>query len=96
MKKRYILVLFIILLIFIALFYYFYKFENNNKSNKKEVENKIEKYEIKDTKKSMSIVMVGDAVIHNGIYLDASLGNGQYDFKDMFEYITPTSPLSKV
>lgn len=85
MKKRYIL--FLILLIFIALFCYFYKFENNNKSEKKEVENKIEKEEVKDAKKSMSIVMVGDAVIHNGVYLDASIGNGQYDFKSMFEYM---------
>lgn len=37
-----------------------------------------------DVKKSMSIVMVGDALIHDSIYKDAYIGNNSYDFMDMF------------
>jgi len=43
--------------------------------------------EVKD--KKMSIVMVGDALIHGAVYLDASNGDGTYNFKPMFTYITP-------
>lgn len=36
-----------------------------------------------------SLIMAGDALIHNGVYLDAYQGNNSYDFKPMFEYIKP-------
>ncbi len=39
--------------------------------------------------KKMSIVMVGDALIHGAVYADASLGNGTYDFSKMFTSIEP-------
>ena len=41
----------------------------------------------KDEKRSMSIVMVGDALIHDSIYKDAYIGENNYDFKNMFDYI---------
>jgi Putative enzyme of poly-gamma-glutamate biosynthesis (capsule formation) len=54
----------------------------------KEPEEKIEEpIEIPDRK--MSIVMVGDALIHGAVYLDASLGKGKYDFTKMFTDIEP-------
>ena len=40
--------------------------------------------EVKDSKRSMSLVMVGDALIHDSIYKDAYVGDNNYDFMDMF------------
>ena len=40
--------------------------------------------EVKDSKRSMSLVMVGDALIHDSIYKDAYAGDNNYDFMDMF------------
>lgn len=37
-----------------------------------------------DEKKSMSIVMVGDALIHDSIYKDAYVSDNNYDFMSMF------------
>ena len=36
-----------------------------------------------------SVFMVGDALIHSSIYIDADQGNGTYDFKPMLQYIKP-------
>lgn len=44
---------------------------------------------IEPEEKRMSLVAVGDALIHSGIYTDAYIGNGNYDFSDMFEEIKP-------
>ncbi len=44
--------------------------------------------EVKDERR-MSIVMVGDALIHGAVYLDAAKGNGKYDFNSMFTYLGP-------
>ena len=35
------------------------------------------------------MIMAGDALIHNGVYSDAHLGNNKYEFKPMFEEIKP-------
>ena len=37
----------------------------------------------------LSMIMAGDALIHNGVYSDAHLGNNKYEFKPMFEEIKP-------
>lgn len=37
----------------------------------------------------MSIVMVGDALIHGAVYMDAAKGNGKYDFTSMFTDLGP-------
>lgn len=39
--------------------------------------------------KRMSLVSVGDTLIHGAVYMDASLGNGNYDFSSMFTDIAP-------
>lgn len=67
--------------------------------NPKEVEQPVEhqKQEAKETKKEYhaSFVGVGDALLHNGVYLDAATGkvgsDGYqiYDFTEMFTYIKP-------
>lgn len=38
-----------------------------------------------------SLLMVGDALIHYGVYNDAKQSDGSYDFKPMLEYIKPIS-----
>lgn len=81
--KKYIFILVLLLVIGGSIFFIKYP----NKKVLKE-QPKVEKKIVKEKKKTMSIVMVGDAVIHNGIYLDASLGNSNYDFKSMFSYIS--------
>ncbi len=40
--------------------------------------------EVVDKKRSMSIVMVGDALIHDSIYKDAYVGDNNYNFMNMF------------
>ncbi len=42
-----------------------------------------------NTKYELSMIMAGDALIHNGVYLDAYEGNDFYNFKPMFEDIKP-------
>ena len=39
--------------------------------------------------KRMSLVAVGDALIHAALYLDASTGNNTYDFSYMFTEVEP-------
>ena len=38
-----------------------------------------------------TVFMVGDALIHGGVYSDAHQGDGSYDFKPMLQYIKPIS-----
>ena len=52
--------------------------KNDQSINKQVIE------EVEDEKKSMSLVMVGDALIHDSIYKDAYVGDNNYDFKNMF------------
>lgn len=59
-------------------------------SEKIEEDKKEEKEQIKEpVEKRMSIVMVGDALIHGAIYMDAYKGNNKYDFTSMFTDIEP-------
>ena len=88
------LVLFLILIALICFAFNFGKkqlFKNDNspktvKKEKKKAEEKEQNYKI-------SLFAVGDALIHNGVYMDAdthtkgSDGYEAYDFKKMFTYI---------
>ena len=67
---------------------------NNNKGDDKKVETKTDdkKEEIKveeKPEKRISLAMVGDVLVHETVYLDADLGNGNYDFSHMFTNIEP-------
>ena len=59
--------------------------ENNNKpkDNKSDIKEDLQK------EKRMSLVAVGDALIHGAVYTDASLGNNNYDFSKMFTDVAP-------
>ena len=44
---------------------------------------------IKSVPKRMSLVAVGDALLHGSVYMDADIGNNKYNFSPMFTYIEP-------
>ncbi len=53
-------------------------------------EGKEEKIEFKEKKEyKLSLIMAGDALIHDAVYKDAYIGDNEYDFSDMFEEIRP-------
>lgn len=81
------IILFSIILIGIGFGLEYRNHKNNNNYSKKE-----EKKEVKKEKDyKASIVMVGDALIHWGVYNDAKQSNGSYDFKPQLSEIKPIS-----
>ena len=96
-KVRYGNVILFLILIFLVGFAFNYgrkKFFSNENSNPK-TEKKAKKKDTKPKEENykISLVAVGDALIHNGVYMDADLhkkgadGYEAYDFKKMFTYI---------
>ena len=81
------LLIMILLIIFGVIFgiSYINKEKKNNKESKKKQEEIVEQ----SKEKRMSLVAVGDALIHGAVYMDASIGNGNYDFSNMFTDIEP-------
>lgn len=93
-KKRRVkksLILFILFLLLLGIIWFAYTIlSKDNKSEIKKDPNK--KEEIKEENipdRKASIVMVGDALIHGAVYLDASIGGNKYDFTSMFNDIEP-------
>jgi len=86
MKKVRILLILIVLLSMIGAIVYFNDNTKTNREVKKEVviEEQVEDVIEEPKRKELSLVMVGDALIHDSIYKDASLGDGNYDFMSMF------------
>ena len=76
-KKGFFALLLLFIIIGLGMWYYIY-----NQSSK--LEKKVENYQAK-------IFMVGDALIHWGVYNDAKQSDGSYDFKPMLEAIKPIS-----
>ncbi|MGM9875893.1 MAG: CapA family protein [Bacilli bacterium] len=79
---------FILCIILIIFFSYFVIDKLGSNKNNSDIESK--KENIKENDK-ISLIMVGDNLIHDKIYKEASRnagGNG-YDFKPMYEYIKP-------
>lgn len=82
-----------IILVFILIIFLFSKCDGNSKkydsnNSSKNTINKV-KDNKKDNNKSMSIVMVGDVLIHESVYLDAKKSDGTYDFSKMFTDVKP-------
>lgn len=83
LKIKYSNIFFIIVLI---IFIYFLC------SSKVLLEKEIPKVEIEEpkvTETSLSLIMVGDCLIHGAIYDDAKTTNGSYDFSKMLELVKP-------
>ena len=86
MKKKYVILILVIILIGILGAFFFL----NNEKEKPKKENKVEEVkkepEVKTSK--LSLVMVGDALLHGSVYRDA-YKNGVYNFDSHLEYIKP-------
>lgn len=83
------------LMAFFIIFLFFtistFKPELNTQENKiaqpKKVENNVKKQFI--TNSSLSLIMVGDCLIHGAIYDDAKTATGSYDFAKMLDLVKP-------
>lgn len=90
-KKGFFALLFFFIIIGLGMWYYIYNQSSklNNKVEKKVKEPVVEKKKVENYQ--AKIFMVGDALIHWGVYNDAKQSDGSYDFKPMLEAIKPIS-----
>ena len=86
MKKKYVIVALLALTLASILIVFTLKEKKVETKEPKKVLEKEEKEEIKTSK--LSLVMVGDALLHSSVYNDA-YKNGVYDFTSQLEYIKP-------
>ncbi len=86
MKKKYVIVALLALTLASILIVFTLKEKKVETKEPKKVLEKEEKEEIKASK--LSLVMVGDALLHSSVYNDA-YKNGVYDFSSQLEYIKP-------
>ena len=86
-------ILFLLIIIFLVIFIISSCTNKDRKEVKitTESEKKVEKKlkNVKETKKRISLVMVGDVLIHEAIYKDALNNDGTYEFDQMFEEVKP-------
>lgn len=84
-KKKLLSFIFIIVLIVLLSGIIIYKFGNKNNNVKEDI-----KEEVKENDK-ISLIMVGDNLIHSSLYQDANKNANYsgYDFKPMYELIKP-------
>ena len=89
-KKKNVFVAILIFILIICVVVAGYLFITSDKKEVKEgnKEEVVEK-EQKPKEKRMSLVAVGDTLIHAALYLDASRGNNTYDFSYMFTDVEP-------
>ena len=85
MKKKYVIFIVLIILIFISGLYLLKK-ESPNEPKREEKNEEVQKEETKTSK--LSLIMVGDALLHGSVYRDA-YKNGVYNFDSQLEYIKP-------
>ncbi len=82
----------LVILAFLLLFGLVVLFLKLNTPKKAKKDPVIEKEEVKVPKVyEASVFMVGDALIHSNVYIDARGADGSYDFKPMLEQIKPIS-----
>ena len=90
LKKKPIILLLLFIFLIISLFLFINKYNTkpiiNEKKDKEEI---IKKEEIIEEKNNLSLVMVGDVLIHEAVFKDALNNDGSYDFNSMFEDIKP-------
>ncbi len=87
MKKKYVIFVVLIVFIFISGLYLLKKeYQNEPKQEAKEKNVEVKKENTKTSK--LSLIMVGDALLHGSVYRDA-YKNGVYNFDSQLEYIKP-------
>ena len=79
------------LVVLFSLVFVYFLTKSSPKKEKEEGNNKVQevKKEEKEQDYQLSMVMVGDNLIHSSIYKDASDGKGGYDFRKMYELVKP-------
>ena len=95
MKKffKYLLLTLLALALSFSLYYvikvYFIKDKTVDEKENVVQEEKIEDKKVYPKINKLSMIMTGDALIHNSVFKDAALGDGNYDFTKQMEYIAP-------
>lgn len=85
MKKKYVILVLIVVIVGLGV-YLLTQNKEKPKENKKETAEVKKEPEVKTSK--LSLVMVGDGLLHSSVYNDA-YKDGVYDFKPQLEYIKP-------
>ena len=86
MKKKLVFVILIIILLIGGIYLYT---KNNQQENPKQLKKETKEVKKEEPKTSkLSLVMVGDALLHSSLYKDG-YKNGKYDFSSQLEYIKP-------
>lgn len=88
-KKMPIVILLLIIIGGIVGVWYLMNNSNNKVSSKKNSKSKNETTEKIEKTKKMSLVAVGDCLIHGAVYMDARTGTDSYDFSSMIELVGP-------
>jgi len=89
LKIRNIILTFLILILLISLVLTGYLYFTKDKESNKIEEKPQEIIEEEPKEKRMSLVAVGDALIHAALYLDAQTEYNKYDFNYMFTEVAP-------
>ena len=86
MKKKLVFVILLIILLIGGIYLYT---KNNQQEKPKQLKKETEEVKKEEPKTSkLSLVMVGDALLHSSLYKDG-YKNGKYDFSSQLEYIKP-------
>lgn len=86
MKKKLVFVILLIILLIGGIYLYT---KNNQQEKPKELKKETKEVKKEEPKTSkLSLVMVGDALLHSSLYKDG-YKNGKYDFSSQLEYIKP-------
>ena len=79
----------VILIVLVAIYFFKDFFKTDIKNGDKKQDNPLEVVDSKEENYQLSMVMVGDNLIHSSIYKDAYDENGGYDFTKMYELVKP-------
>lgn len=86
MKKKLVFVILLIVLVLVGIYLYT---KNNQPKQSKELKKETEEIKEEEPKKSkLSLIMVGDALLHSSLYRDG-YKDGKYDFTSQLEFIKP-------
>lgn len=88
-KKLPIFILILIILLVVVGILFVLKYTNNSDDDINVKSKKEQSVEIKDETKKMSLVAVGDCLIHGAVYIDARTGANTYDFSNMISLVKP-------
>jgi len=92
LKKKPLIIILVLLILVVWAVGAYLLFNNTDLFSKKETKKKVAQkitVQKEDVDYEAKVFMVGDALIHSSIYIDARQNDGSYDFKPMLQYIKP-------